>query len=88
VRCDRFLPGGTRRTHDDERQIALAPLKAQQYPIAALIRATPARTMAGVQAKARSWLLFSPEISIELSSWDDRFTVSIIRDLLEGSAVA
>jgi hypothetical protein len=73
---------------DDERQIAMAPLKAEQDPIAALIWATPAQTVEGIRAKARSWLLFSPEILVEVSSWDDRFTVSIIRDLLEGRATA
>jgi hypothetical protein len=54
-------------------------LEAQVDELAPLIWATEARTMAGVQAKARSWALFSPDHG---ESWDGKFRASILRDLL------
>jgi hypothetical protein len=82
-----FHDGGAHPIEDDdERAIALAPLQQQQDEIVPLIWATEARTMAGVRAKARSWLLFSPEIFDDVTSWDERFRASIIRDLAGAAA--
>ncbi len=75
---------------DDERAIALLPLQAQQDEIAPLIWTTPARTMDGVRAKVRSWVLWAPEILWEQEDgmWGDKWRITILRDLLEGSSAA
>jgi hypothetical protein len=75
---------------DDEREIAMAPFHAQQEKIVPLIWATPARTMDGVRAKVRSWVLWAPELLEEddEGDWMDKWRIMILRDLLEGSAVA
>jgi hypothetical protein len=59
-------------------------LRRQQDEIAPIIWATQAHTVEGIRAKARSWVLFSPEILDGVGLWDDKFTASIIRDLMGG----
>jgi hypothetical protein len=58
----------------------------QEEEIAPLIWATLACTVEGMRAKARSWMAYSPEILVDVSSWDDKFRASILRGLM-GSAV-
>lgn len=80
-----YHDGGAHPIEDDnERAIALAPLEAQQASIAALTWATKARTLAGAQAKAQSWVLLSPDILDGDGCWDERFRASILRDLARG----
>jgi hypothetical protein len=77
-----FHDGGAHPIEDDdERAIALLPLVQQEDEIAPLIWATPARTVE-VRAKARSWVLFSPETLVDAGLWDDKFRASILRDLV------
>lgn len=68
----------------------MAPFSAQQEEIVPLIWTTPARTLEGVRAKVRSWVLWAPEILEEADDglWDDKWRIMIVRDLLEGMAAA
>jgi hypothetical protein len=78
IEADAALANG----EDGDREIALY---AQQEQIAALLFATPAHTLEGIQAKARSWVLWAPEVlEGEGGLWDDKWRTMIIRDLLAG----
>jgi hypothetical protein len=68
---------------DPERAIALTSLKTREDEIAPTIWQTPAHTLAGIQAKARAWATFSPEILEADGSWDEKFRASILLDLLD-----
>jgi hypothetical protein len=72
---------------DPERAIALTSLKVREDEIAPTIWTTPTHTLPCIQAKARSWLAFSPEIFDDVTSWDKRFRASIWRQKHSGKSV-
>jgi hypothetical protein len=80
--------GPTMIEDDDERDRALEPLTDQTVEIATIIRETPARTLEGVRAKARNFVLCSEFLKKEGYTFDEEFIALILRDLLEGSVVA
>ncbi len=82
----RALLQGPQRIQDDETHNRLAmPLYWQQDELSKQIMATPATTIEGLRAKARSVVLYDAECA---KGWDDLhldMAHSIIRDLIGGA---
>lgn len=73
---------------DAIRDALVTPLHNEQDNLGPKIWATPATTLEGIQAKARTVTLWAPHFADGPRGWDDEFVASILRDLLAGGAVA
>ena len=74
--------GPTRIEDDDERDLALVPIEAQQEPLFNRICATPAVTPEGARAKAAALVAWAPDyLTPESGCWDDRLMASLLADL-------
>jgi hypothetical protein len=69
------------------------PLKVEQRALLSRICTTPARTIDGLRARARSLVLWAPDIGVEIAEsdrgrfgWDDWMVSALIRDLTGGHA--
>jgi hypothetical protein len=85
---DFYNKGATPIEDDDERDAVVDPLREQQRPIENRICDLPAKTIEGIQAKARNIALWAPDLLTETNGYTDKkFVASILRDLTAGSAV-
>jgi hypothetical protein len=78
---------------EDERDLAVAPLRARQDALLGRICSMRATTPAGWQARARSYLLWDNEMPQAIAAGDDptaydedRMITALIRDMTAGEA--